>query len=123
MYSIFPWINLVTQQSVLFAAGALQSINCVSVCPSEYLVIRAYTMSISFSPRMPGRTGVYLGHRLQAITADKADRFAGAGDCMTAGTLIAEIVLPGGGGGDVPCAAACGAVAAYDAHAVGVMAG
>lgn len=40
---------------------------------------------------------------------------------MTAGTLIAEIVLPGGGG-DVPCAAACGAVAAYDAHAVGVVA-
>ena len=42
---------------------------------------------------------------------------------MTAGTLIAEIVLPGGGGGDVPCAAACGTVAAYDAYAVGVVAG
>ena len=42
---------------------------------------------------------------------------------MTAGTLIAEVMLPGGSGGDVPCAAACGAVAAYDAYAVGVVAG
>ena len=42
---------------------------------------------------------------------------------MTAGTLIAEIVLLGGDGGDVPCAAACGAVAAYDAYAVGVVTG
>ena len=42
---------------------------------------------------------------------------------MTAGTLIAEVMLPGGSGGDVSCSAACGAVAAYDAYAVGVVAG
>ena len=37
--------------------------------------------------------------------------------------MIAEIMLPCGSGGDVSCSAACGAVAAYDAYAVRVVAG
>ena len=39
-----------------------------------------------------------LGHRKQAVSADEPDRLAGAGDCVTAGALIAEVVLSGGDG-------------------------
>ncbi len=41
---------------------------------------------------------VGLGHGNQAVSADEPDRLAGTGDCVTAWTLIAEVVLSGGGG-------------------------
>lgn len=39
-----------------------------------------------------------LSHGKQAVSADEPDRLAGTGDCVTAWTLIAEVVLSGGGG-------------------------
>jgi len=41
---------------------------------------------------------VGLGHGNQAVSADEPDRLARTGDCITARALIAEIMLPGGGG-------------------------
>lgn len=64
-----------------------------------------------------------LGHGLKAIAADQTNRLAGTGDCLTAGALITKVVLPGGGGRNVPRAAVGCAVAAHDAYAVGVVAG
>ena len=63
-------------------------------------------------------------HRLQAFAADQPDRSDRPGDSLTAGALITEVVLTGGGGSDeagkaVACACAdtCGGVAGiYTAH-------